>query len=243
MPDPYRTAYFVMDLILFFVWAILFIRRKDLRVEMLVMSSLILFSLGIAGIWFFNYYIIDYWSPQYLGALGLGDLFRRLGLMAGGTEDIFFVFLFSGISAVIYEEILGRRHLIKTRKKSLKFLVIFPIVMFIAYFTIAKSNMLNVIYADFIGYFICASIIWYFRRDLLRHSLLSGFFMGGFFFLFYSLIYVRIYPGIFHQWWILNKTSDIFLLGVPLEEILWAFFLGLWVGPAYELIMGLRDGK
>lgn len=243
MTTDYSGAYFIMDLILLFVWTFLFIRRKDLRVEMLTMSFLILSSLGIAGIWFFNHYILDYWSPEYLGALGLEGLFRNLGLMAGGTEDIFFVFLFAGISAVIYEEILGRKHLKKIRKKSLKFLFIFPLIMFTSYFTVAKTGILNIIYADFIGFTICAGTVWYFRKDLLKHSLLSGIFMGTFFFLFYFLVYVRIYPGIFHEWWILNKTSGVFLLGIPLEEILWAFFLGLWVGPTYELLVGLKDRK
>lgn len=242
MPQ-YQAAYFVMDILLGIVWAFLFIKRKDLRREMLTMSFLIAAWLGISGYLFFNEYIIDYWNPQYLGFLHAGSLFWRFGLLAKGIEDILFIFFFSGISAVIYEEILGKKQLRKGRKSSLKLLLLFPAIMFISYAVVTLTGILNIIYGDFIGYSICAAIVWYFRKDLIRHSLISGLSMGTFFFLFYFLIYVRIYPGIFHAWWILNKTSGIFLLGIPLEEILWAFFIGLWVGPTYELLIGLKDDR
>lgn len=239
----YHDGYLVMDLLLGIVWLFLFLKRKDLRIEMLLMSALITSTLVITGIVYLNHYITDYWRPEYAGLLKLGPLFQSLGLKIGGTEDAFFVFFFSGIGAVIYEELLGKKHLKKSRKKSLKVFLIFPLVLFLSWSAVLLSDKLNIIYGDFIGYFISTLIVWYYRKDLIKHSLLSGLFLGTFFFLFYYLIYVRIYPGIFHAWWILHKASGVFLLGIPLEEILWAFFIGLWVGPLYEYMVGLKDGK
>ncbi|MBI4097940.1 MAG: hypothetical protein HY426_02770 [Candidatus Levybacteria bacterium] len=240
MPQ-FQTAYLAGNLMLLTIWFILFVKRRDLRWEMILMSLFVLGSLGVSGVWFMNHYLIDYWRPTYLGILGISGIFGKLGLLAKGIEDIIFVFTFCGIAAVLYEEILGKRHLKKGRKKSLKFLLLFPAVMFISFFAVSAWGGINIIYADFIAYFSSAAIVWYFRRDLVKHSLLSGLFMGIFFLLFYYLLYLRIYPGIINAWWILSKTSGVFLFGIPLEEILWAFFMGLWVGPAYEFLMGLKD--
>ena len=232
----YSSAYAIGLFIILILWLFFFIRRKDLRKEMLTMGALTVIWTTFSAIFYFNDFINDYWRPEYLGISGAGEIFKKFGIKAGGIEDVIFWFLLNSIAAVIYEEILGKRHLKKGRKKGLKFLLLFPTVIFISYTLVHFFGFINIIYAEFLAYTVLALIVWIYRKDLIFHSVISGVF-----FLAYYFIFIQLFPGVIHSWWILNKASGIFLMGIPLEEILWAFFTGLWVGPAYEFLMGLKD--
>ncbi len=236
----YQYSYLVGCLLLFILWLILFIRRKDLRIEMLTMSILATIWLFISGIWFVNTYLETYWNPQYAGILGLGSFFKTIGLKIKGVEDTLFLFSYSGIVAVLYEEILGKKHLKKGRSKNLKFLIIFPLFVFVSLLITKSTGAINIIYGEYLAYLLASIFIWWFRRDLLMHSLVSGMLSAIFFFVSYLLL-SPLSVGIIHKFWILNKTSGVFVLGLPFEEILWAFFIGLWVGPSYEFIKDLKD--
>lgn len=239
MTQDYSGAYLIGSIFIMLIWLVLFLRRRDLRTEMLTMSFLTLIWLSISGIYFVNYYITDYWKPEYHSLLRFG-IFDKLGLKIG-VEDGIFVFGAAGIAAVLYEEFLGKKHFRKSRKKNLKYLIIFPLIMFFTYLGVTLNGKINIIYADFIGYTLISLLVLYFRRDLIKHAIVSGLIAGVLCVILYLVFFLPTYPGIIEEWWILNKTSGIFLLGIPLEEILWAFFLGLWVGPSYEFLMGLRD--
>ncbi|MCL5970269.1 MAG: lycopene cyclase domain-containing protein [Patescibacteria group bacterium] len=241
MFQNYKDAYIIGLSLMFILWLAFFIRRKDLRHEMIVMGILTTLQALITSIFLFNNYPGNYSQPDYSGTLGLIPLFKKTAIHAKISEDIIFWFLINGIAAVIYEEITGKHHLRKARKGNLKILVIFPIIYFISYFFIHSMGFINIIYAEYVAYFIFVLIIWKYRKDLMPHTIFGGLFLGTIFFSFYYFIFVRLFPGIIHSWWVLNKTSGIFLLGIPLEEVLWAFFIGLWVGPAYEFLMGLKD--
>lgn len=240
MTTDYSIAYLAGGIFIMLIWLFLFLRRKDLRWEMLVMSSLTLIWLAVSGIYFVNYYIADYWKPEYHGMLRFGGIFEKLGLKIG-VEDGIFVFGAAGIAAVLYEELLGKRHFKKSRKKNLKYIIVFPIIMFLTYLSVTVYGKINIIYADFIGYSVCSLLVFYFRRDLIKHAIASGIIAGILCLVLYVVIFLPIYPGIIEAWWILNKTSGIFIMGIPIEEMLWAFFMGLWVGPVYEFLMGIRD--
>lgn len=209
---------------------------------MLTMSILATVWLFISGIWFVNTYLETYWNPQYAGILGLEPFLKTVGLKIKGVEDTLFLFSYSGIVAVLYEEILGKSHLKKGRSKNLKFLIIFPVFVFISFIITKSIGIINIIYGEYVAYLLASIFIWWFRRDLLVHSLVSGIFSAIFFFVSYLLL-SPLSSGIIHKFWILNKTSGIFVFGFPLEEILWAFFIGLWVGPSYEFIKGLKDAN
>ena len=53
-------------------------------------------------------------------------------------------------------------------------------------------------------------------------------------------IFTKVYPGIIDKWWMLDNLSGIRLIGVPFEEFLWAFGMGMMTGPLYEFIVGLK---
>ena len=94
----YQYAYLLGSLLFLPIWLILFHKRKDLRKKMLVMS----FLLGFVGPITEPFFIKDYWKPFTVTNTSVG------------IEDYIFVFLFSGIACVLYEEIFGKR--ISSRK-------------------------------------------------------------------------------------------------------------------------------
>jgi hypothetical protein len=82
----------------------------------------------------------------------------------------------------------------------------------------------------------------YFRRDLLVDALMSGLLVGLITLVGY-IIFSALFPGIVHAWWKLSNLSGVFIFGIPGEELLWAFGLGMVAGPLYEFFMGLRFRK
>ena len=43
-----------------------------------------------------------------------------------------------------------------------------------------------------------------------------------------------ITPGVLAHLWYLNNLSGIIILGQPLEDLIWWFFAGAFIGPLYE---------
>lgn len=84
----YKYAYLMGDLLLAFVWLIFYFRRKDLRYEMIMMSLLTLFWIGISFFIFAPDFLTLYWNPE-----GLKILHLPLGILG---EDVLYAFLLGG---------------------------------------------------------------------------------------------------------------------------------------------------
>lgn len=91
---PYKFAGIIGIFIFFLIWLILYLHKKSLRKEMLIMGILTLPFGPISEI----LYLKDYWHPQYL-----------INIFGFGIEDLLFAFLIGGIGAVIYEEFFIKR--------------------------------------------------------------------------------------------------------------------------------------
>lgn len=230
----YRFAYITGDMILVLVWIILFIKRKDLRLEMLVMSKLSLFWIAISFVFFTQDFYTHVWRPEALNILHLP--FGVLG------EDILYTFAFGGIAAVLYEELLGKKHLKSLRKKNtFTHYLLFPVILFVSLLVSIRYLGLNPYYATYIGFVVGAIVMWIGRRDLIVHSFLSGIFLGTLYFFLAAFVFLPLFPHVVETWWKVSQLSGILFLGVPLEEILWAFYFGVFVGPSYEFLMGLKE--
>lgn len=153
-------------------------------------------------------------------------------------------FYWGGVAAVIYEEILGKTNFKKMRKQNyfIEF-ALFPIIIFISMFIGIKIIKINPLYTTYIGFLISTLVIWRLRKDLFVHSVLSGLFLSIIYFLLGAFILIPIFPQMVKRWWYLQNLSEILIMGLPLEEILWAFTFGLFIGPAYEFLMGLQDRR
>ena len=84
-----ETGLIVGSLLLMFMWLLIFLVRKDLRKEMLIISF-IFGLLGITG----HFYYGSYWQPVHL--------FKLFNLQIG-IEDYLFTFSVAGIGSVWYE--------------------------------------------------------------------------------------------------------------------------------------------
>lgn len=238
----YHYAYIIADFILFIPWLVMFLYRKDLRREMITMGLLSGVWLVASGIWFYNIYIDTYWRPEFAGFLHINKLTSLIGLKAGGVEDVLFLFFITGIAAAFYEEFFHRTHTNKIYRKS-SYYFLFPFIIFLSFSIITITRKFNIIYGEYLAYFISAAIVWFKRHDLFLHSIATALFLSIFFFLFYIFVFLRLFPGIIHAWWIVENGSGILIQGVPLEELIWAFSYGLFIAPMYEFLHGLKDRK
>lgn len=192
---------------------------------MLVMSLII----GPAGPLSEYWYLKDYWQPEIIFGWKVG------------IEDFLFAFFIGGIGAVVYEVFLGKHLKRDKRYKSGKWMFfVLPVIGLAVLISLNSLLRINSIYASSLGFSVCAVIIWAIRPDLIKDSLLSGIFAGLLIFIFYSVFFLKIYPNIVNDWWMLSNISGIIILGIPLEEILWVFCWGLIAGPLYEFWQGYR---
>ena len=225
----YQYAYLFGNLLILFpLWLFLFLHRKDLRKEILIVSLLI----GIGGPLSELWYLRDYWQPETFNGWPIG------------IEDFLFGFFIGGIASSIYEELFGKSHSKRIDRKHHLSWFIIPVIGF----SIFVLNLLifvfgvNSIYASIVVFVTLALLILYFRHDLLIDSLMSGLLVGVIMFFGY-LLFLTIFPEAIHRWWILQNISGILILGVPLEELLWAFGWGMVGGPMYEFFAGLKFKK
>lgn len=227
MPEQYIYLFFV-DLILLIVWGVLFIARKDTRREMLYVSSFIGILTLITGPLFLS----DYWEPKTI----LGYSFS--------IEDFLFGFFTAGISAVTYEILFRKKY---QEKKDLKhhwssFLLPSIIGTLTLLLILMYVFNLNSIYALVISSLFLVFIFSFFRKDLLPNAIANGLIFTAIYFILFSAFLV-LFPGVLEQWWKLEHLSSIFFLGIPVEELLWAFSWGAVCGPFYEFFTGLRYQK
>ncbi len=216
--------YLLGSLFLLLIWFLIFIWQKKLRREMLI-ASLIITPAALSEVFF----VPGYWLPDTIGNPKLS------------IEDFIFSFAVGGIVAVIYELFMKR----KVRHQRLcscyngelfhgLILGIGVIVIFLSY-TLLKINFM---YAVYFGIIIDIILITFTRPDLIKKIIYSGLIFGLLYFLFFS-IFSSLVPSFIKHWNITN-LSGIVLLGVPVEEILWAIGTGGLLGPIYEYLLSIK---
>lgn len=229
MFDNFQYASMLGNLLFLIVWIILFLIRRDLRNEILIMSLIVAPMGPISEI----FYLRDYWQPEFFNS--------ALSII----EELLFGFTIGGITAVIYEVFFGKKYLQKnlrlhSHSKWLFVVGIFGItcIMFVGSVILGFNSM----YVSIAAFLIIGIFILIMRRDLLKEAFFSGLFVGILMFLFY-FIWTRIFPSVIQEWWLLKNISGVIILGVPLEELMWGFSWGFAAGPAYTFINGLRFKK
>lgn len=225
MLDSLRYAYLLGDMFVALVWLPLFLYRKDLRVQMLVVGI----AIGVlAPVWELSF-LVDYWHPQYAWFYGL--------------EDFLYGFFAGGIVSVVYEEVFGKR--IAKRKNHqhrwLLFALPFFVICVIGFYSLVGLG-LNSIYAAVLMYVAVSLLLCWYRTDLFVDAIMSGFLFATLTLILF-LVYVQIFPSVIIAWWELENLSGILVFGYPIEELLWAYGMGMLGGPMYEFFLGLRFQK
>jgi len=218
----YQYTYLLMALVFLAIWLALFIWRKNTRKEMLTMSLIFAFIGPISEI----IYTKDWWHPLTLTNTLIG------------LESFLVGFMIGGIASVIYEDIfkkkLKTRNVSKTKeaKRNLNFVFIFStaVILFFGSFYLLNFNSL---FATIIALLAPTIIIWIKRKDLILDSLATGILLVISASLVYSVLEF-LTPGWIHAFWFFENVPDIVILNLPVDDILWYFLVGLFIGPLYE---------
>jgi hypothetical protein len=212
-------AYLIYGLTFLVPWIAVWIRRRDLRVELLV-SSLVTAPLGPI---FERWYHLDYWKP------------RVLGPFAVGLEDFLFGFGVGGLGAVAYEVLAGRVRVPRYGwQNPLLFVAIFLFGLAAHAIAVPAVNSIHVSMGVFL---IATAIMVVRRRDLVPVAIVSGAAIAAFMILSYQVVLI-FRPTLFEDFWFLSNLSGRFILRVPIEEPLWGFLWGAFIGCAWKYGFG-----
>lgn len=219
-------AWFIWSLLFLALWGVFYFtqKRAGARRAMLVMSAWTLLT-GLTE----PFFVPSYWYPP-----SLFDLAWRTGF---DIESFIFAFAVAGIAFVAYDRIfnvvdkkvsvhekhlpLHRYHLIAISMTPVSFLVLF------------FATSMNPIYSAIISMFAGGFATWLCRPDLKKKMITSALiFLGIYFLYFVTLIWA--YPGYVEQVWNLGAISGIRIVGIPLEELLFAVSFGFIWSTIYE---------
>jgi len=221
---PYRFTYLIGSVIFMIPWLILYLLRKDIRAEMLMMSILMAFASFITG---YLFWTIDWWQPETITGTKVG------------IEDLILGFANGGVAAAIYEEIF-KKHFSRRRhdknKIKLVILILFSIIfIFYLFYIIRLTSFL----ASAIVMTLFGILILYLRRDLVLDAIVSGLLMAIVSIPVYLILEI-VSPGWIDKTWLYSFLSEIKILGIPIEDLIFYFLAGFIAGPFYETWQGYR---
>ncbi len=221
---PLKFSYLVGSLMLAPLWAIIFYLRKDLRKEMLYMSFAVA-VLGIFAEW--NLWTVDWWHPQTITG-------TRIGI-----EDFFLGITNGGLAAVIYE-VLFKKRLYKrkthTNSHGIWILAMYSYaILYACFYFLHLTSFVSTILTFLIG----GIIMVLYRRDLFIDALASGVLISALVVPFYWVLF-RLSPGMVNDFWYTEKLSGLYFFRIPVEDLVFYFFVGFFVGPLYEFWQSRR---
>lgn len=178
------------------------------------------------------FYTKDWWSPETLS----GNIVSLEPILVG--------FALGGIASVLYEVVAKKTvdhwqsdALINKSRIGLIILLagLCLSVFFIGYYLFAVNSLIMTIISSLVGtIFILAH-----RKDLIIDSLVSGVLFVLVAVVAYWLIGI-LTPGWIEEFWHFSNTPRHFFLGLPLDDVIWYFFVGMLLGPAYEFYQERR---
>lgn len=214
---------------LFFLtfWFILYLSEPSFRKEM-ILISLATMLLGLTE----PLFVPSYWNPPTLF-----DLARRTGF---DIESLIFTFAIGGTGSVLYR-IIYKRNIAKMETADMEhsrhrfhiYILTSPIPIFLA---LAVFTNLNHIYCGIIAMFAGALLTLYCRPDLKWKIWIGGLLFLAYYFVFF-LSLLAVFPDYVVHVWNLKALTGVLFLGIPLEELLFAFSFGMLWSSLYEHIL------
>lgn len=230
----YSPAFLILAIALFACWLLLFIFSRRTRKEQVIMSFIALVL-----------------APAIV-YIALSDYRAETAMVMApvGIENILFIFSVTGIAAVIYHVLLDR-HMAKIPKKHRKEAAM-PTLHWIAHLlvllgvwaVVSMSLMLLFPITSVYGFLVAGLLVGVYilveRHDLLLNALLSGLFIAALVFVLEQIVLIQLFPDVAKTFWQTQNLSGVFVMSIPIEEILWAAVVGFAIGPAYEFVRGYR---
>jgi len=221
-----RYAWLTWSLLLLLVWSVVYfsLRSGKSRREMLVVSlwtSLLGFTEPL--------FVPAYWNPP-----SLFNLAQKTGF---DIESFLFSFGVGGLTVVLYEWIFPVRHevvsIVERHHPRHRFHVFVLLSAPLIFVVLLGLTELNPIYSALLSLTGGGLLTWWCRPDLGRKMVVSAFLFLALYFV-YFLTLLSIYPDYVRLVWNLQAISRILVLGIPLEELLFAFTLGFLWSSVYE---------
>lgn len=235
---PIKYAYLAAALLFFIPWLFIYLRLPRHRLAMIV--------LGLGAVWIgllaeYLWWTYDWWHPLTITG-------TRLGI-----EDIIMCFTHLGIGLFAYKALFNTE---SDGRFSFDYFLIYKgflrfsrwfIISFGTTFIIFYLAHLSSFWATIVGMAVAASYVFLKRPDLSHAMILTSLIT----FLIGLLVYSSLIPfsqGYIQKLWDLKNLSGIFLLGVPIEDLIWYALLGLFLGGGYEYLfkfklIDARQGK
>ena len=215
------TYTYLFGVILFFlVWCIVFFRHKTNRAEMLFAGVMFGAAAVITGL---QYSIHDYWHPTFL--------FPTFPI-----EDFFYGFFFGGICTQIYFFFFEARRQ-TTKKHHFVFAVMVVFVSALSFILLTGILKLNSIIPHIVPPLFIGLYIAYKDSKDIKIQLWSGLFATVITFIIFKIL-IFANPNFIESVWYIDNLTGILILGIPIEEYLFAFALGFGVSHFYEFVTG-----
>ena len=219
----------MFSLILLGIWFAIFLFRPFVRKEMFWVSLFTMPS-GLTE----PLFVPEYWNPP-----SLFDLAARTGF---DIESLIFSFAVGGVAAALYEAIfnvehrrMNKRETYRKRHLLHRLAIISPIIVFVPLYFLTN---LNPIYSVSAALLVGGVLALLCRPDLKRKIVIGGLLFLGLYFIFFLGINI-LFPY-FVNYWNLSALSGMLILGVPIEELMFAFTFGMMWSSIYEHILWYR---
>lgn len=226
---PHQYVWFAWASAFLIPWVMLFIAFPAHR-KIMLQVSLVTTAFGLTE----PLFVPEYWNPPTLF-----DLAQRTGF---DIESLIFCFGIGGIGSVLYSVLTHRNDVVVPASEKRMPLhrhhyktLASPFVAFLLLYFLPW----NPIYPS-----IAAMAVGAIATLLCRPDLKTKTWVGGVLFLSYYLVFFLALeatsPGYVQLVWNLQDISGILWLGIPLEELLFAFTFGLYWSGVYEHLMWQR---
>ncbi len=223
-----QYAWLIWSLILLVIWGVVYFSLKDKtsKKEMLVVS----FWTSLMGLTE-PIFVPEYWSPP-----SILNLAERTGF---DIESLIFAFGVGGLAVVIYEIFFKVQHsnfsTNERRSHRHKYHLLALLSAPIIFIILLLVTDINSIYSTVIALVGGGIATWYCRPDLKKKMLTTAFIFTGLYFVYFFTL-ILAYPGYVEQVWNLSAISGVLIVGVPLEELMFAWALGFLWSSVYEHI-------
>ncbi len=219
-----QYVWFIWSLIILSLWAVIYLLKKDTRKVMLQMSWITM-PFGLTE----PLFVPEYWVPP-----SLFDLAENTGF---DIESLVFSFAIGGIGTVLYN-LIFRRAFVEMpysershKRHGLHVYILFVPILVFAVLSLFTS--LNHIYCGVIAMFLGGFATLYCRPDLKSKIWVGGILFTLLYFIYFGSI-LQFYPDYVELYWNLETLTHVLVLGIPLEELLFAFTFGMYWSGLYE---------
>jgi len=221
----YHYSYLVGVLIFGAAWVACYVLGKKYRAE-IRWGTLIAAPMALTSLLF----VPQYWTPP--------SLFNLDQKIRVGIEDVLWAAAVGGIASVV-AEILLKERLSAIRKAARKRHFAPFVVVVVVFIALEFWHPGKTIYNTIIAFAVGALVIAYLRSDLVP-TMLTGALSFALLYFALFLIFLFLYPGFIQRYYNIPNLLGIYVLGVPIEELLFAGTGGAIWSVAYEYVQGYR---